>query len=70
VPDLKQKELLTDERFRELTRDYPNQFVAKMGAEAIKDLLSQINIQELVEELRLKMREETSQQKKLKYSKR
>ena len=39
VPDLKEKDLLTDERFRELSRDYPNQFVAKMGAEAIKDLL-------------------------------
>ena len=70
VPDLKQKDLLTDERFRELTRDYPNQFVAKMGAEAIKDLLGMIDIAELVEELRAKMKEETSQQKKLKYSKR
>lgn len=70
VPDLKQKDLLSDERFRELTRDYPNQFVAKMGAEAIKDLLAQIDIAELVDELRVKMREETSQQKKLKYSKR
>ncbi len=70
VPDLKEKDLLNDERFRELTRDYPNQFVAKMGAEAIKDLLMKINIQELVDELRIKMREETSQQKKLKYSKR
>jgi DNA-directed RNA polymerase subunit beta' len=70
VPDLKQKDLLTDERFRELTRDYPNQFVAKMGAEAIKDLLQQIDIAELVEELRAKMKVETSQQKKLKYSKR
>src|SRR6476620_2683436 len=70
VPDLKEKDLLNDERFRELTRDYPNQFVAKMGAEAIKDLLQTIDIQELVDELRQKMRDETSQQKKLKYSKR
>ncbi|MEP7211782.1 MAG: DNA-directed RNA polymerase subunit beta' [Acidobacteriota bacterium] len=70
VPDLKQKDLLTDDRFRELTRDYPNQFVAKMGAEAIKDLLMRIDIPELVEELRQRMRDETSQQKKLKYSKR
>src|SRR6478672_2972518 len=70
IADLKEKDLLTDERYRELTRDYPNQFVAKMGAEAIKDLLAQIDIAELVEELRGKMREETSQQKKLKYSKR
>jgi len=70
VPDLKEKDLLNDERFRELTRDYPNGFVAKMGAEAIKELLIKIDIEELVEDLRAKMREETSQQKKLKYSKR
>jgi DNA-directed RNA polymerase subunit beta' len=41
-----------------------------MGAEAIKDLLAQIDVKELVEDLRAKMKEETSQQKKLKYSKR
>ena len=70
VPELKEKELLSDERFRELTRDHPNQFVAKMGAEAIKDLLQTIDIAELVEDLRAKMKDETSQQKKLKYSKR
>ncbi|HEV8591439.1 MAG TPA: DNA-directed RNA polymerase subunit beta', partial [Pyrinomonadaceae bacterium] len=70
VPDLKQKDLLTDDRFRELTRDYPGQFVAKMGAEAIKELLMKIDVPELVNELRQKMRDETSQQKKLKYSKR
>src|SRR3982750_3977519 len=70
VPDLKEKDLLTDDRFRELTRDHPNQFVAKMGAEAIKDLLAQIDIKELVDDLRQRMRDETSQQKKLKYSKR
>jgi len=70
VPDLKQKDLLSDERYRELMRDHPNQFVAKMGAEAIKDLLQKIEVGELVEELRQKMRDETSQQKKLKYSKR
>jgi len=70
VPDLKEKDLLNDERFRELSRDYPNQFVAKMGAEAIKDLLNTINVEELVEDLRQRMRDETSQQKKLKYSKR
>jgi DNA-directed RNA polymerase subunit beta' len=70
VPDLKEKDLLTDERFRELTRDFPNGFVAKMGAEAIKELLIKIDIEELVEDLRTRMRDETSQQKKLKFSKR
>src|SRR3954467_5283029 len=70
VPGIKERELLTDERFRELMRDYPHQFTAKMGAEAIKELLAAVNIEELSVELRQKMKEENSQQKKLKYSKR
>src|SRR6266480_4208627 len=70
LKEIKERELLTDERFRELTRDFPGQFVAKMGAEAIKELLSMVNIEELAVELRRRMREETSQQKKLKFSKR
>jgi DNA-directed RNA polymerase subunit beta' len=70
VPGIKERELLTDERYRELVRDYPAQFVAKMGAEAIKELLGMVKVEELSIELRKRMREETSQQKKLKYSKR
>ncbi|MDH3492251.1 MAG: DNA-directed RNA polymerase subunit beta' [Acidobacteriota bacterium] len=70
VPDLKEKDLLTDERYRELMQEFPHQFVAKMGAEAIKELLMQIDIPELVDELRISMKTETSQQKKLKFSKR
>jgi DNA-directed RNA polymerase subunit beta' len=70
VPGIKERELLSDERYRELVRDYPAQFVAKMGAEAIKELLAMVKVEELSIELRKRMREETSQQKKLKYSKR
>jgi DNA-directed RNA polymerase subunit beta' len=70
VPGIKERELLSDERYRELMRDYPAQFVAKMGAEAIKELLAMVNIEELATDLRKRMREETSQQKKLKFSKR
>ena len=70
VPGLKEKDLLQDDRYRELMRDYPHQFVAKMGAEAIKELLAKVDIGELVSDMRQRMREETSQQKKLKYSKR
>ena len=70
VTGIKERELLTDERYRELVRDYPAQFVAKMGAEAIKELLGMVKIEELAIELRKRMKEETSQQKKLKYSKR
>jgi DNA-directed RNA polymerase subunit beta' len=67
---VKERELLTDERYRELVRDFPGMFVAKMGAEAIKELLAGVNVEELATELRTRMKEETSQQKKLKYSKR
>jgi DNA-directed RNA polymerase subunit beta' len=67
---IKERELLTDERYRELMRDYPGMFVAKMGAEAIKELLTMVNVEELAGELRIRMKEETSQQKKLKFSKR
>jgi DNA-directed RNA polymerase subunit beta' len=54
VAELKEKDLLTDERYRELMQEYPHQFVAKMGAEAIKELLMKIDIAELVEDLRAK----------------
>ncbi|HUQ30952.1 MAG TPA: DNA-directed RNA polymerase subunit beta' [Pyrinomonadaceae bacterium] len=67
---IKERELLTDERYRELMRDYPGMFVAKMGAEAIKELLTMVNVEELATDLRVRMKEETSQQKKLKFSKR
>src|SRR5215813_6788007 len=70
VPELKEKELLADERFRQLAQEYPGRFTAKMGAEAIKELLAKVDVEELAGELRVKMKEETSQQKKLKYSKR
>ena len=49
VPGIKERELLTDERYRELVRDYPAQFVAKMGAEAIKELLAMVKVEELAD---------------------
>ena len=70
LKEIKERELLTDERYRELMREFPGQFVARMGAEAIKELLASVKIEELAVELRRRMREETSQQKKLKFSKR
>ncbi len=70
VPGIRERELLTDERYRELYREFPGQFVARMGAEAIKELLMKADVPTLVDELRVRMKEETSQQKKLKYSKR
>ncbi|MDI1353882.1 MAG: DNA-directed RNA polymerase subunit beta' [bacterium] len=42
----------------------PNKFVAKMGAEAIADLLSRLNLDDLSYDLRHKANTETSQQRK------
>src|SRR6478736_1834496 len=42
----------------------PNKFIAKMGAEAIADLLSRLNLDELSYDLRHKANTETSQQRK------
>ena len=42
----------------------PNKFVAKMGAEALEDLLSRINLDELSYELRHKAHHETSKQRR------
>jgi DNA-directed RNA polymerase subunit beta' len=67
---ISEKELLPEERYRELRGQYGDVFVAKMGAEAIKELLRRVNVEELSDELRLIMRTETSQIKKLKAAKR
>jgi len=67
---LKEKELLTEERFRALQSEHPGKFEAQMGAEAIKDLLKRVDIETLAVDLRFRMKNETSQLKRLKYSKR
>ncbi len=68
--DLAHKKLLTEEEFREAKSEYGLEFQCGMGAEAIKVLLQQIDVEELSLELRHKMRTATSQQKKKKYTKR
>ena len=67
---VKEKELLTEERYRQLQQEFPGKFRASMGAEAIKELLKRVDIEALAEELREKMKNDASQQKKVKYAKR
>ncbi|MBI2817519.1 MAG: DNA-directed RNA polymerase subunit beta' [Acidobacteria bacterium] len=67
---VKEKELLTEEKYRQLQQEYPGKFRAGMGAEAIKELLKTVNVEDLCHEMREKMKTEVSQQKKLKYAKR
>ena len=69
--ELEENELVTEERMRELRETYPDaNFDARMGAEAIKELLSRIELEELSEELRIVMRTDTSQIRRLKAAKR
>src|SRR5450756_71342 len=68
---LEEKSLVSEEKFRELKAKYGlDAFVAKMGAEAIQELLQRVNIDDLAEELRLVMKTETSALKRLKAAKR
>ncbi|MBI2822301.1 MAG: DNA-directed RNA polymerase subunit beta', partial [Acidobacteria bacterium] len=67
---LKEKELLNEERYRALQSEYPGRFEAMMGAEAIKELLKMVDVDALGIDLRFRMRNETSQLKRLKYAKR
>ena len=69
---VKEREIIKDEaRYRELDQQYrPAGFKAMMGAEAIKELLKRVNTEELSIELRERMKQETSLQKRLKYAKR
>ena len=68
--DLKQNQLLTEEQFRKVREEFGTKFRAQMGAEAIKELLKRVDVEELAVELRQKMRTENSVQKKLKFAKR
>src|SRR6266566_2619836 len=69
---VKDHEVIKDEtKYRELDQQYrPAGFKAMMGAEAIKELLKRVDIEGLSAELREKMKNETSLQKRLKYAKR
>ncbi|WP_176644316.1 DNA-directed RNA polymerase subunit beta' [Staphylococcus epidermidis] len=58
---LEKKTLLSEAEFREYYDKYPNQFVAKMGAEGIKDLLEEIDFDEELKELRDELESATGQ---------
>lgn len=72
---LKYLDLLTEEEYlaildalpagnQHLNDEDPNKFIAKMGGEAVRDLLARIDLDMLAAELRDKAHNETSQQRK------
>ncbi|CAM4144053.1 DNA-directed RNA polymerase subunit beta' [Staphylococcus schweitzeri] len=58
---LEKKTLLSEAEFREYYDKYPGQFVAKMGAEGIKDLLEEIDLDEELKLLRDELESATGQ---------
>ncbi|RJQ47396.1 MAG: DNA-directed RNA polymerase subunit beta' [Nitrospiraceae bacterium] len=52
---LKEKDLLTDEEYRKYVQEFGDKFKAGIGAEAVKELLRNINLDELAKELRAKI---------------
>jgi len=67
---LKEKQLLGEEEYKEAREKYGDKFEASIGAEAIKILLEKIDIKKEADRLRKAMKKETSQQRRLRYSKR
>jgi DNA-directed RNA polymerase subunit beta' len=67
---LKEKQLLSEEEFKEAQEKYGHKYQAGIGAEAIDGLLSKIDTTKEAERLRRLMKKETSQQRRLRYAKR
>jgi DNA-directed RNA polymerase subunit beta' len=57
---LKKMDLLPEERYKELRDKYGNKFSAKMGAEAIRDLLKDVDINKLTDRLKKEMKDSKS----------
>ena len=66
---LAKNQILSEKEYRDMREKYEDDFKAGMGAEAIKELLSQINLDELSEQLRSELKD-ASGQKKLRIIKR
>ncbi len=67
---LKEKELLTDEEYRRYLQEYGDRFKAGIGAEAVRELMRNLNLDELAKELRAKIHETSSLGVKRKLTKR
>jgi len=67
---LKPKQLLTEMEYREAREQYGDGFVAKMGAEAVKELLTKIDLRKLAHDLEHQLDSTKSKQLRKKIAKR
>ena len=67
---LAQNELLNEDKYRQAVQEYGSRFVAKIGAEAVKELLVRLDLDKMATELRLDMMQTSSAAKRKKLAKR
>ncbi|HNJ74191.1 MAG TPA: DNA-directed RNA polymerase subunit beta', partial [Pseudomonadales bacterium] len=67
---LEKGQMLSDEQYYEALEEFGDEFTAKMGAEAIQELLKEIDLEAEITRLRAEIPETSSETKLKKYSKR
>ena len=60
---LMKKQILTESEYRDMREKYEDDFRAGMGAEAIKELLAELDLEQLSKELTAELRESTGQKR-------
>ncbi len=64
------RELLTERKYREAREQYGDAFKADMGAEAIRTMLSELDLEKLAGDLRVEMKSTSSEARRKKVAKR
>jgi len=64
IGDIKVLQILTETEYRHLTEAYGRMFDAGMGAEAVKKIIEQIDLDELSQRLHVEMRQTSGQRRK------
>ena len=67
---LKEKQLLNEMEYREAQEKYGENFMAKMGAEGVRDLMKKIDLEETMAQLEIEMEATRSKQTRKKLTKR
>ncbi len=70
VKELRERELLTESEYRDLQDRWGNVFRAGMGAEAVRELVTKVDLDQMVKELRNEIATTQSKQRKKKAAKR
>ena len=66
---VKKRDLLTEDRYREYKEKFGNTLKAKMGAEAIRDLLKEVKIEDMTQKLYRAIKDSKTEQSQRKLSK-